>query len=33
VLGDYKSRVYSIGPQVGYFFPMGKAKGYVNLRA
>jgi hypothetical protein len=33
VLGDYKSRVYSIGPQVGYFFPVGKAKGYVNLRA
>ena len=33
VLGDYKSRVYSIGAQVGYFLPMGKEEGSVNLRA
>jgi hypothetical protein len=32
-LGDFKSRVSAIGPQAGYFFPMGKEKGYVNLRA
>lgn len=32
VLGDFKSRTNSIGPQVGYFFPVGGAKGYVNLK-
>jgi len=32
VLGDFKGRVYSIGPQGGYFFPFGSSKGYVNLR-
>ena len=32
VLGDFKSSVYAIGPQAGYFFPFGSAKGYVNLR-
>ncbi|RZU02422.1 SphA family protein [Rivibacter subsaxonicus] len=32
VLGDFKSRVSGIGPQVGYFFPMGGHKAYVNLR-
>ena len=32
-LGDNKSRVYGAGPQIGYFFPVGKSKGYVNLRA
>ena len=31
-LGDFKARVYSVGPQAGYFFPVGGAKGYVNLR-
>jgi hypothetical protein len=31
-LGPFKSRVYGIGPQIGYFFPVGKEKGYVNLR-
>lgn len=30
-LGDFKSRVAGIGPQAGYFFPVGKEKGYVNL--
>jgi hypothetical protein len=32
VLGDFKSRVSGIGPQVGYFFPVGKEKGYLNLK-
>jgi hypothetical protein len=32
-LGDFKSRVGAIGPEVGYFFPVGKQKGYVNLKA
>jgi hypothetical protein len=31
-LGPFKSRVYGIGPQIGYFFPVGKEKGYVNLK-
>jgi len=31
-LGDFKSRVSAVGPQVGYFFPVGKEKGYVNLK-
>lgn len=33
VLGDFKSRVSGIGPQLGYFFPVGKKKGYLNLKA
>lgn len=32
VLGDFESRVFAAGPQAGYFFPVGGAKGYVNLR-
>ncbi|HTS20240.1 MAG TPA: transporter [Casimicrobiaceae bacterium] len=32
-LGDFESQVAGIGPQVGYFFPVGKSKGYVNLKA
>ncbi|MFZ4284994.1 SphA family protein [Variovorax sp. HJSM1_2] len=32
-LGDFKSRVAAIGPQVGYFFPVGGRKWYVNLKA
>lgn len=32
VLGDFKSRVSGIGAQVGYFFPVGKQKWYVNLK-
>jgi hypothetical protein len=31
-LGDFKSRTYAVGPQAGYFFPVGKAKGYISLR-
>jgi hypothetical protein len=32
VLGDFKARVYALGPQAGFFFPVGKSKGYVSLR-
>ncbi len=32
VLGDFKSRVNGIGPQAGYFFPMGKKQAYLNLK-
>jgi hypothetical protein len=31
-LGDFKSRVSAIGPQVGYFFPVGGKKWYLNLK-
>lgn len=31
-LGDFKSRINGIGPQVGYFFPFGSGKGYINLK-
>jgi len=32
VLGDFKSQVSAIGPQVGYFFPVGGQKWFVNLK-
>ena len=32
VLGDFKSRVNGIGPQVGYFFKMGEGQAYLNLK-
>jgi len=32
VLGDFKSRVNAIGPQLGYLFPMGKKQAYLNLK-
>ena len=31
-LGDFKSRVFAVGPQVGYIFPVGDMQGYLNLR-
>jgi hypothetical protein len=31
-LGDFKSRVAGIGPQVGFLFPAGDMQGYVNLK-
>jgi hypothetical protein len=31
-LGSNKARVYAIGPQAGYFFPLGGSQGYINLR-
>lgn len=33
VLGDMKSRVIAVGPQVGYLFPVGDMHGYFNVRA
>jgi len=32
LLGDFNSRTNAVGPQVGYFFPFGGGKGYVNLK-
>jgi hypothetical protein len=32
ILGDFKSRVAGIGPQVGFLFPVGDMQGYVNLK-
>lgn len=32
-LGDFKSRVAGIGPQIGFFFPVAGQSGYLNLRA
>jgi hypothetical protein len=31
-LGDFKSRVSAIGPQIGFFLPSGNYEGYLNLR-
>ena len=31
-LGDFKSRVFGVGPQIGYIFPVGEMQGYVNLK-
>ena len=31
-LGDFKTRVAGVGPQLGYFFPWGQSKGYVNIK-
>lgn len=31
-LGDFKSSVYGIGPQVGYMFKAGRMNGYINLK-
>jgi hypothetical protein len=31
-LGSFESRVAGVGPQIGYLFPIGDAKGYVNLK-
>jgi hypothetical protein len=27
------SRIAAVGPEVGYFFPVGKEKAYVNVKA
>ncbi|MGH6683556.1 MAG: SphA family protein [Pseudolabrys sp.] len=32
ILGDNKSRVAGIGPQIGYLFPVGNMQGYLNLK-
>jgi len=31
-LGDFKSRVFGIGPQIGFLFPVGDMQGYLNLK-
>ncbi|MET0669919.1 MAG: transporter [Xanthobacteraceae bacterium] len=32
-VGDFKSRVFGVGPQVGFIFPLGTShQGYVNLK-
>lgn len=31
-LGDFKSRVAGVGPQIGYLFPAGDLQGYLNLK-
>ncbi|MGB5226087.1 MAG: transporter [Arenicellales bacterium] len=33
VLGDFKSQVIGLGPQLGYFFNMGKKQAYFNVKA
>ena len=32
-VGCFKSRVVGIGPQIGYIFPVGEMRGYLNLKA
>ncbi len=32
ILGDTKSRVIGVGPQIGYLFPVGEMQGYLNLK-
>jgi hypothetical protein len=32
ILGDFKSSVYALGPEAGYFFPVGEKQGYLSLR-
>lgn len=31
-LGDFRSRVFGVGPQVGFLFPVGDMQGYLNLK-
>ena len=31
-LGDFKSRVFGVGPQIGFLFPVGGMQGYLNLK-
>jgi hypothetical protein len=33
ILGGFRSRVFGIGPQFGYLFPIGDMQGYVNVKA
>jgi hypothetical protein len=32
ILGDFKSRVIGIGPQIGWLFPVNDMMGYLNLK-
>ena len=31
-LGDFKSRVVGVGPQIGFIFPIGGMQGYLNFK-
>jgi hypothetical protein len=31
-LGEFKSRVFGVGPQIGFLFPVGGMQGYLNLK-
>jgi hypothetical protein len=33
ILGENKSQVAGIGPQIGYLFPVGEFQGYLGLKA
>jgi hypothetical protein len=32
VLGGFRSRVFGLGPQLGYLFPVGDMQGYLNVK-
>ena len=32
ILGEFKSRVFGVGPQIGYLFPVFDMQGYLNLK-
>jgi hypothetical protein len=32
ILGEFKSRVFGVGPQIGFIFPVGVMQGYLNLK-
>ena len=32
ILGGFRSRVFGVGPQFGYIFPIGNMQGYLNLK-
>jgi hypothetical protein len=32
ILGEFKSRVLGVGPQIGFIFPVGDMQGYLNLK-
>ncbi|MEA3419364.1 MAG: transporter [Campylobacterota bacterium] len=33
ILGDFKSRVNAVGPQLTYFFPVGKTQGVLSVKS
>ena len=33
MLGGFRSRMFAIGPQFGYLFPVGDMQGCLNLKA
>jgi hypothetical protein len=33
ILGPIESRVFGVGPQLGYLFPLGGMQGYLNLKS